>query len=511
MQTFTARGETTSQLEEAIKSFNSKRYAEAIRQLSGILSSDPEHKAALAYTGLAEFHLGNPERGITLLKRVVELYPEDPLGHEFLGMATNHLARFDESITAFSETARLKPTSSDAQWNLGVTLMSVGEQRRAEEAFRKALAIDPYNMALYSALGNALADMGDFESCFEVFEKGLGIQPYNIDLLMQYANALINNGECEDGFNLLKDALRMFPDHPRILRTSAFANLNSGSAQNALECFEKLIPGEPDDETVFEGYVYSVLKNREPDRALRIVNDYLASHRHSTRTLALETLIHHELGNDEKALDVLGFDSLFHTADVRDREPRLSGTDAFTEISLELSRHPTLIESPRTHATQNGFHSGELFRHAGATLNILKQQIEQQVAAYIDMARRRLDPQHPFVANTPRSYRIYAWTIVMKNQGYQKQHIHPSGWLSGVTYIQLPDAVYASAAAREGWIEFGQPPEGFPWQREPQLHSVQPEIGKIVLFPSYYYHKTIPFTADRQRISVAFDVIPTSC
>lgn len=497
-------------LDEAIKLFKSNKFSDAIQHLSGILHIDPRHKEALAYTGLAELNSGNPERALALIQQVITLYPDDPLGYEFLGTITNQLARFDESISAFSETARLKPKSSAAYWNLGITLMSVGESCYAADSFRKALALDPNDMKAYCGLGGVLADMGKYESSFDVFENALRIQPYNIDILTQYALAMISNGEIGDGFALLDDTQRMFPDHPKALRANAFANLNDGSAQKALECFETLGPLDSTDEPVFEGYAYALLKNRETEKADLVLNEYLKRHNHSTRTLALESIIQHELGNDEKSQAILDFENLFHASDIRIYESRMDKSDTFFELSQEIYQHPTLLESPRTHATRNGLHSGELFRHAGTALNLLKEQVERHVATYIETARRRLDPGHPFIANIPNKYRIYTWTIVLKDQGYQKQHIHPGGWLSGVVYIQLPDAMRTAADRQEGWIEFGEPPEGFPWQRSPLLRGVQPEVGKIVLFPSYYYHKTIPFNADQHRISVAFDVIPTS-
>jgi len=37
---------------------------------------------------------------------------------------------------------------------------------------------------------------------------------------------------------------------------------------------------------------------------------------------------------------------------------------------------------------------------------------------------------------------------------------------------------------------------------------VRPSVGKLVLFPSYFWHGTVPFTADRARLTVAFDVVP---
>jgi hypothetical protein len=34
-----------------------------------------------------------------------------------------------------------------------------------------------------------------------------------------------------------------------------------------------------------------------------------------------------------------------------------------------------------------------------------------------------------------------------------------------------------------------------------------PYEGLMVLFPSYFYHRTIPFEGDSARISLAFDVV----
>ena len=35
----------------------------------------------------------------------------------------------------------------------------------------------------------------------------------------------------------------------------------------------------------------------------------------------------------------------------------------------------------------------------------------------------------------------------------------------------------------------------------------RPEEGLIVLFPSFFFHRTIPFESAEERISVAFDVL----
>lgn len=39
-------------------------------------------------------------------------------------------------------------------------------------------------------------------------------------------------------------------------------------------------------------------------------------------------------------------------------------------------------------------------------------------------------------------------------------------------------------------------------------HFVRPEPGLLVLFPSYLWHGTEPFTSDQARLTIAFDALP---
>jgi uncharacterized protein (TIGR02466 family) len=97
------------------------------------------------------------------------------------------------------------------------------------------------------------------------------------------------------------------------------------------------------------------------------------------------------------------------------------------------------------------------------------------------------------------------WSVWLKPDGFHHNHVHPTGWLSSACYIELPDSV--SAGGQEGWIKFGEP--GVVTQ--PQLaheHAVQPEPGMLVLFPSYMWHGTVPFSGDQPRLSIAFDIVP---
>jgi hypothetical protein len=113
---------------------------------------------------------------------------------------------------------------------------------------------------------------------------------------------------------------------------------------------------------------------------------------------------------------------------------------------------------------------------------------------------------HPFVAHRPREIYFDIWGVVTRGPGRQIPHIHPSAWLSGVFWAELPEPLGPSEDPR-GWLQLGGPDRPLAGVTFP-VRSIQPRVGWVALFPAYAYHHTVPTGADAARISVAFDVLP---
>ena len=120
------------------------------------------------------------------------------------------------------------------------------------------------------------------------------------------------------------------------------------------------------------------------------------------------------------------------------------------------------------------------------------------------------DPRHPFLAQSPRKWHLSAWSSILGKQGRHDSHTHPGGWLSGVYYAKLPDVMETENAKREGWILFGRPKNYVDDASSPEFHYLRPQEGLMVLFPSYFYHQTVPLECDDIRFTVAFDFLPLS-
>ena len=85
-------------------------------------------------------------------------------------------------------------------------------------------------------------------------------------------------------------------------------------------------------------------------------------------------------------------------------------------------------------------------------------------------------------------------------------HTHPLGWISSAYYVNVPREV-SDSDAHGGGIKFGEPDIDLGAAGEAS-RIIQPTAGRLVLFPSYMWHGTIPFESDEPRMTVAFDVVP---
>ncbi|HET7591591.1 MAG TPA: putative 2OG-Fe(II) oxygenase, partial [Rhodanobacteraceae bacterium] len=99
-----------------------------------------------------------------------------------------------------------------------------------------------------------------------------------------------------------------------------------------------------------------------------------------------------------------------------------------------------------------------------------------------------------------------SWSVRLRASGFHHNHVHPRGWISSACYVALPEGM-VNPADRGGTLTFAEPGI-LTTPPLPAEHEVRPEPGTLVLFPSYFWHGTVPFSGERMRLTVAFDAVP---
>ena len=445
--------------------------SEAIESFRAAVEADPEY-------GNAHFNLGTMllarhqhNEAAQALARAAELQPDLAEAHLKLGVAYKSLGRHDQAIETLKRAAELKPGFADAYSSLGNVYAAMGELEQAEAAYRQAVETDPGSHAAHFNLGNVSGKLGKRQDAIGSYERALEIEPGFADAQGNLAEALFEAGERERAFGVFRQAIEAHPAEAVLHWMFASALLKAGELDAALETVDAGIEAAPG----------------------------------SIRNLSLKAAVLTARGEGEAVRELVDFDRFIESARI-EQVPGFDSVQAFNAAFRDhIESHPTLFGDPTHHATRHGKHTGELLQEPKGPVAALEQIIMERGEAY----RRKMTagPAHPFLAAPPEKFTLTVWAVLLPAQGYQTAHIHPDAWLSGVYYAQVPAAV-AETESHAGWIAFAETAAMLDGKPDPAARLIQPEEGLMVLFPSYFYHGTIPFETDEMRISVAFDLMP---
>jgi len=157
------------------------------------------------------------------------------------------------------------------------------------------------------------------------------------------------------------------------------------------------------------------------------------------------------------------------------------------------------VDQPLRGGTQS---IGHLFQSRLDLIGRLRKRIEEAVGRYI--AELPPNSAHPLMGRRGKGFTFSgSWSSRLGDRGFLVNHVHPRGWISSAYYVEVPDT-----ADTEGWIKFGEPSYDIALSR-PVRRLIQPKPGRLILFPSYVWHGTLPFSAPAHRTSISFDVLPS--
>jgi uncharacterized protein (TIGR02466 family) len=212
------------------------------------------------------------------------------------------------------------------------------------------------------------------------------------------------------------------------------------------------------------------------------------------------------LGRSEEARQLINLDQFITVTEVVTPKGYANAATFEAALAGEIIRNPTLKPDPAHLATRGGLQTMDGLPHAGErAISDVITLIRLAVDAFEANLTEELD--HPFIKRRPKRAQLKAWAVVYSGDGHQVPHIHPTGWLSGVYYVSVPKA--SCEALRNGCLVLGAMElEGLnvdpPWG----IRDISPVPGRLVLFPSYVPHATIPTQSTDRRICIAFNVEP---
>jgi tetratricopeptide (TPR) repeat protein len=457
-------------LNEAIEDHKAGRIEKALKGYRRVLKRNPTHLDALILGGQAAYAAGQSQDALRWLKRASEKHPENPQGSYNLGVLQKSIGNNTKALEAFRLSSQSGPDFAPAHYNVAITLHELGQSDEAIEFFDHTISADQNHAEAFSSKAFVLREQNKIKEAIEVYRNAVRIMPENAKAWVGLGTCLQEDDQLDEAVTAHQTAVSIDLDYP-------------DAVSNLCDAF---------------------IQMKRPDEALAACDEFLARHPGDGGVLAAKSIALNEAGNSDE-FNVLVDIERFVRPMKLETPSSFPDMDAFNKsLAKHVIRHPTLVTSPSSHTTRLGKQTGTINAGSKGPIAAFENLIAQGITTYMNSVSECVS--HPIVAHSPKQYNLSVWGTVLEGEGYQAPHIHPSGWLSGVYYVQVPQV--ANDGGNDGWIEFGQPGPEYHFSAEPNLQLLKPEPGLMVMFPSYMFHRTIPFESNETRISIAFDVVP---
>ena len=455
--------------------------------------------------GLALLREGRTAEAEALFRQALDAEPGNSDAQYLLGIIAFESGRAEEAGRLIGDSTHNNPSNPDAYVYLGHLAKQGGDLNLAEAHYRRAVELAPeYPLALNN-LGNALRENKRIDEALGAYERAIEVDPAYVSALTNLGNLHRDEGDYGQAERFLRRAMEHAPNDVGIITYLARAVMRQDRAEEALRIYSDALRIDPRHADANADMAKIRALQGKPQEALIFCQAAIATDPAHTAGLSMLAHMSSETGDEETARRLLDGDRLVRMVDMQVPD-EFNGLDAFNEsLAGHLLAHLTLKLEPPGWATRNCYQSGNLLADPKGPMVHLEKIIRSAIATYAESLPD--DPDHPFLVNRPSHWRLNVWGIVIdRAQGIVDSHNHAKSWLSGVCYIELPTDIDSAAADHAGWIEFGRAPLEFKCAIEPPITVIKPKKGKVLLFPAYFYHRTLPYDSGERRISIAFDV-----
>lgn len=417
-----------------------------------------------------------------------------------------------QAIGIFKSLTIASPDNAQIRFNLGRCYQLSRDFVSARRSFEAAVQIDPDNLPAWSMLSRGYQANDELAACIGAASNVLRLAPdtlegrrLRLEAYITQSTAFLKKKEYDKSASLLEKALQDYPDDPRLYSRLGDVRREQDRNAEAAENFLKAAGMRTDPAIDQMSAAIAYMRDGSLDEAFSLLSLCRKNAPENQRVLSAYGPLLWELGKDDEYHALFDYQRKITSVDIAGPPSGYGSMGVFNAaLNEELRKHPTLSGDRITKSTTGGLQTGNVFANPPSAIAALMDIVNAQVGEFLANARgtdaTRQDEALP-------AWNLVGWGVILKSQGFQSPHNHPSAMVSGVYYTQVPDEVSESGSF-PGCIEFGPPNESYRMSREPERHRFLAQEGRMYLFPSHFWHRTIPFESNSERICIAFDANP---
>jgi tetratricopeptide (TPR) repeat protein len=418
------------------------------------------------------------------------------------GVALARLGRNQEALDAFDDLVRRGVRDPALYTHRGAALMRLARADEAESTFEQGVRQWPVDQHLQHALATTRWMRGAGQSFARSFEAAVAQNPDAVALRIGCADLLRRADLRQHAEDMLREGLRRSPDHPALAHALGVLLDEMDRSQEAVALLDAGLAAQPNSLQVRGAYVNALLRLGRGDEALVAIQPARLAEPVNQEWICYESMALRQLG-DARYHELCDYDLMVQPFELPPPQGYRSTAEFNAALREQLMRLHVLDTHPLDQSLRHGSQTTRSLLHVDDP--VVKQYLaalHEPIQAYMELMR---DPDHIWSGRKTGGYRLAGcWSVKLKPSGYHINHYHPAGWISSAYYVSVPE-VTSAGDSQEGWIKFGE--ARWPTPSCTVERVVQPKAGTLVLFPSYMWHGTIPFSAG-ERITAPFDAVP---
>jgi tetratricopeptide (TPR) repeat protein len=556
----------------AISLHKTGQISQAEEMYEHILKSEPQNAKILNGLGLIKLQTKDEQNALRLISTAVKIEPNNVGYLNNLGNVYRAANRLDDAINCYQNALRLQPDYADSYFNLGIALtekdlvseaistlfqaiaanprhsrahFTVGdllqEQGLLDEAiasYNKGLSIQPNFFEGLTSLGMAFYRKGDLKAAQAVYEHALSIDPYSTAALSNIGAVFYEQGRIKIADACYREVTKLAPNSPDAYINLGFVLSQQGKKEEAVECYKQAIKHDPNSIKAMSSLAEILGKQSQWEEAIKLyhriieidsnadaythlgialgeigdVSGAIAQFEQTRKINPRHTKAYAHLGlvlqkheKIEEAKSIFDYSELVAKYQFDSVEGWNSIKDYNAALHKYIYAHPTLLKDRPGKPLNKGRQTHEIFTDNALVITALSEIVNRHLKNYLSNCS--INTKNNFFNDFPETWKLSGWAVVLEPEGFQNSHIHPESLISGVYYIQIPDAVKQNNSG-EGNLSFADLFINETANDQIDKYTVKPEEGLLVLFPSYFWHSTIPFSGDKDRVCISFNVIP---
>jgi len=264
----------SAEFDRALRLHQEGKLREAFMRYDAVIKADPQHAAALHYSGVVLMQAGKPADAIARIRASIGIDPASADAWSNLALALQSVDRAEAAVNALKEAARLAPKSVEIWTNLAGTQLALGQHADAADAARAAVAVDPTHAPAWHNLSLALAAGGGVLEALDAATRAAGIARDVVAYAGHKAQLELAIGNVDAAQATLAGALARHPGNVALRFELASMLERKGDLAGAADAYEQVLRIEPAHGSALSQFVF--LRMRLADwRALPALRDRL--------------------------------------------------------------------------------------------------------------------------------------------------------------------------------------------------------------------------------------------